>query len=131
MKTLLFTMLGLLLTLGDIEWRQSQYLPTLQTLAAHAFDRGGGGGGRGGGGNWGGGGRGGDWSAARPGAGYGEARRVARRTSRRTSRRWAYGTYYSYLPSGCYWLSPYYNCAGVYYEPVVEDGTTVYVVVQN
>lgn len=60
----------------------------------------------------------------------GENRRVARRTSRRTSRRVAYRQYYHALPSGCYWASPYYSCGGVYYEPVIENGTTVYVIVE-
>lgn len=64
---------------------------------------------------------------------HGQARRVARRTARRTTRRtaarWAY---YSHLPAGgCYWVSWYYNCAGVYYQPVVEDGVTVYVIVED
>ena len=50
-------------------------------------------------------------------------RRVARRTSRRVARR------HAYLPAGCPLTGAYYYCGGVYYQPVVESGTTVYVVV--
>lgn len=51
------------------------------------------------------------------------ARRTARRTTRRTVRR------LTRLPAGCYWRAPYHYCGGVYYQPVVEGGTTVYIVV--
>lgn len=51
------------------------------------------------------------------------ARRTARRTTRRTVRR------LTVLPAGCYWRAPYHYCGGVYYQPVVEGGTTVYIVV--
>ncbi|MFS8184126.1 hypothetical protein ACMG4P_21560 [Pseudovibrio denitrificans] len=54
-----------------------------------------------------------------------QSRRVARRTSRRTSRR----TNYRQSISGCTPYNSYYNCGGVYYRPVVQDGVTVYVVV--
>ncbi len=53
------------------------------------------------------------------------ARRVARRTSRRTTRRVAR----RHSISGCSRYNAYYNCGGVYYRPMVESGTTVYVVV--
>jgi len=51
---------------------------------------------------------------------------VARRTTRRTLRRLHY---YSALPAGCYWRAPYHYCGGIYYEPVIQDGTTVYIIV--
>ncbi len=53
------------------------------------------------------------------------ARRVARRTSRRTTRRVARRT----SIAGCSPYRAYFNCGGVYYQPVMESGTTVYVVV--
>ena len=56
---------------------------------------------------------------------YGQARRVSRRTSRRTTRR----VNYRQSVAGCSPYNAYYNCGGVYYQPVVQDGTTVYVVV--
>ncbi len=49
-------------------------------------------------------------------------RRVARRTMRRVIRRHT-------LSAGCLWRAPYHYCGGVYYEPIVESGTTVYIVV--
>ena len=49
-------------------------------------------------------------------------RRVARRTTRRVIRRHT-------LSAGCLWRAPYHYCGGVYYEPIVESGTTVYIVV--
>ncbi len=57
----------------------------------------------------------------------GQTRRVARRTSRRTSRR--VSRRYSALPRGCPLAGAYYYCGGVYYQPVVESGTTVYIIV--
>ncbi len=48
------------------------------------------------------------------------ARRTARRTSRRVNRR--------HNISGCTPYNAYYNCGGVYYQAVTQDGTTVYVV---
>jgi hypothetical protein len=54
-------------------------------------------------------------------------RRVARRTARRTSRRVA--RRHAFLPAGCPLTGAYYYCGGVYYQPVVESGSTVYVVV--
>lgn len=54
-------------------------------------------------------------------------RRTARRTSRRTSRRVA--RRYAALPHGCPLTGAYYYCGGVYYQAVVEDGSTVYVIV--
>ncbi|MEM0905952.1 MAG: hypothetical protein AAGJ94_01220 [Pseudomonadota bacterium] len=56
----------------------------------------------------------------------GTPRRVARRTSRRTARRTAYR---NSLPGGCVRRNAYYYCGGVYYQPVVQNGVTVYVVV--
>ncbi len=53
------------------------------------------------------------------------ARATARRTARRTTRRVARRT----SVAGCSPYNAYYNCGGVYYRPVVENGTTVYVVV--
>ena len=55
------------------------------------------------------------------------ARRAVRRTSRRTSRRVA--RRHSALPHGCPLVGAYYYCGGVYYQPVVENGSTVYIVV--
>ena len=49
------------------------------------------------------------------------ARRTARRTSRRVNRRQSI--------AGCTPYNAYYNCGGVYYQAVTENGTTVYVVV--
>ncbi len=62
------------------------------------------------------------------------ARRSVRRTARRTSRRTARRTtarynYYSRLPAGCVWRSPYHYCGGVYYQQVVRDGAQVYIIV--
>jgi len=57
---------------------------------------------------------------------HGVARRTARRTSRRTTRRVARRTS---LPGGCIWRAPYHYCGGVYYQPIVEGGQTVYIVV--
>ncbi len=51
---------------------------------------------------------------------------VARRTTRRTHRRMHY---YSALPAGCYWRAPYHYCGGIYYEPSVQNGQTVYIIV--
>ena len=53
--------------------------------------------------------------------------RVARRTARRTSRRVA--RRHAVLPGGCPLVGLYYYCGGVYYQPVVESGQTVYIVV--
>ncbi len=52
-----------------------------------------------------------------------QTRRVARRTTRRVVRR------HVVLPAGCPLAGAYYYCGGVYYEEVVEDGVTVYIVV--
>ncbi len=57
----------------------------------------------------------------------GPARRTARRTSRRTTRRVV--RRHSVLPHGCPLAGAYYYCGGVYYQPVIESGTTVYVIV--
>ncbi|MBK9323814.1 MAG: hypothetical protein IPM97_12870 [Bdellovibrionaceae bacterium] len=51
---------------------------------------------------------------------------VARRTTRRVIRR---GAYVAALPGGCAYYAPYYNCGGVYYQPEVQGGNTVYVTV--
>lgn len=53
------------------------------------------------------------------------ARNTARRTSRRTTRR----VNRRQSIAGCTPYNAYYNCGGVYYRPVVENGVTVYVVV--
>ncbi len=50
------------------------------------------------------------------------SQRVARRTTRRVIRRHS-------LPYGCAWRAPYHYCGGVYYQPIVESGTTVYIVI--
>ncbi len=57
----------------------------------------------------------------------GHTRRVARRTARRTSRR--VSRRHAVLPRGCPLVGAYYYCGGVYYQPVVQSGTTVYVIV--
>jgi hypothetical protein len=49
--------------------------------------------------------------------------RVARRTARRVARR------HAFLPAGCPLVGLYYYCGGIYYQPVVEAGSTVYIVV--
>jgi hypothetical protein len=49
-------------------------------------------------------------------------RRVARRTTHRVIRRHS-------LAHGCVWRAPYHYCGGVYYQPIVESGATVYIVV--
>ena len=54
-----------------------------------------------------------------------QSRRVSRRTSRRTSRRVAR----RHSIAGCSPYRAYYSCGGVYYRPIVEGGTTVYIVV--
>ena len=68
-----------------------------------------------------------DWSANGASAQNRRAqnRRVARRTSRRTSRRVAR----RHSIAGCSPYRTYYSCGGVYYRPIVENGVTVYVVV--
>lgn len=53
-------------------------------------------------------------------------RRVARRTARRTSQRVSYR---NTLPAGCVKRNAYWYCGGIYYQAVVQNGTTVYVVV--
>ena len=68
-----------------------------------------------------------DWSANSASAQNRRAqnRRVARRTSRRTSRRVAR----RHSIAGCSPYRTYYSCGGVYYRPIVENGVTVYIVV--
>ena len=56
-------------------------------------------------------------------------RRSVRRTARRTSRRVTRRTYYRRSIAGCAFRAPYYYCGGIYYRGVVQDGATVYVVV--
>ena len=51
---------------------------------------------------------------------------VSRRTARRTSRRIRY---YAALPASCVWSAPYHYCGGIYYQPVDQGGTIVYVIV--
>lgn len=55
-----------------------------------------------------------------------QGRRVARRTARRTTRR---QNYYNSLPGGCVQRGSHYYCGGVYYQPVVQGGRTVYIIV--
>ncbi len=58
------------------------------------------------------------------------ARRHARRTTRRVARRTTIRVIRRHsLPYGCAWRAPYHYCGGVYYEPIVESGTTVYIIV--
>ena len=58
------------------------------------------------------------------------ARRHARRTTRRVARRTTRRVIRIHtLSAGCLWRAPYHYCGGVYYEPIVESGTTVYIVV--
>ena len=52
-------------------------------------------------------------------------RRTVRRTARRTARRVARRT----SVANCVFRAPYYYCSGVYYRPIVENGVTVYIVV--
>ncbi len=59
--------------------------------------------------------------AGRRGHGHRTARRVARRTIRVIR--------ITTLPRRCAWRAPYHYCGGIYYEPIVESGTTVYLVV--
>ncbi len=59
-------------------------------------------------------------------AGRGHVRRTSRRVARRTTRR---AIRRHSLPHGCAWRAPYHYCGGVYYQPIVESGTTVYIVV--
>ncbi len=56
-------------------------------------------------------------------------RRHARRTTRRVARRTIRVIRITTLPGRCAWRAPYHYCGGVYYEPIVESGTTVYIVV--
>jgi hypothetical protein len=63
--------------------------------------------------------------AGRRGRARRSTRRVARRTARRTTRRVARRT----SIAGCAVWRTYWNCGGVYYAAAVEDGATVYVVV--
>ncbi len=51
---------------------------------------------------------------------------VARRSTRRAVRR---TYYYSALPAACYWRAPYHYCGGIYYQSVIQEGATVYIIV--
>ena len=53
---------------------------------------------------------------------------VRRRTRRRTRRRVYVGMSLYSLPAGCAYAAPYYHCGGIYYEPVQQGTTVVYVV---
>ena len=66
------------------------------------------------------------FSSAKADQPAGQNRRVARRTARRTTNR---NDYYNSLPAGCVRRNAYWYCGGVYYQPVVQNGTTVYVIV--
>lgn len=61
----------------------------------------------------------------------GAARRTARRTARRVSRRQA--QYHNVLPAGCVKVilrgATYFQCGAVYYQPVVHQGASVFVIV--
>ena len=58
----------------------------------------------------------------------GYARRSTRRVSRRTRHRRVIRR--THLPRGCVRRGAYYYyCGGVYYQPIVESGRTVYIVV--
>ncbi|EFO34410.1 conserved hypothetical protein [Roseibium sp. TrichSKD4] len=61
----------------------------------------------------------------------GSARRTARRTSRRVNRR--HDNYYNALPGGCVRVVvngiAYHRCGTIYYQPVVRNGTNVYIIV--
>jgi hypothetical protein len=60
-------------------------------------------------------------------------RRTRRRTRRRVYTGVAIGATYYGLPYGCgpsMMVGPRYYCGGIYYNPVVQGGTTVYVVEQ-
>ena len=59
---------------------------------------------------------------------YAARRGRARRTTRRVVVRRAV-IRRAVLPRSCLWRAPYHYCGGVYYQPIVESGTTVYVVV--
>lgn len=54
---------------------------------------------------------------------WGVNHRVARRTARRTTRR------LNSLPAGCPLMGLYYYCNGVYYQRMVDSGSTYYIVV--
>ncbi len=65
---------------------------------------------------------------------WGQNRRVARRTARRTARRVERRhDYYDSLPGGCAQVGIggvlYWRCGSIYYQPIVNDGRTVYVIV--
>ncbi len=59
-------------------------------------------------------------------AGRGHARRTSRRVARRITMRVIRR---HTLPGVCWWRAPYHYCVGVYYQPIVESGVTVYIVV--
>ncbi|MGB0694322.1 MAG: hypothetical protein ACPGOY_01650 [Rhodospirillaceae bacterium] len=63
-----------------------------------------------------------------------QTRRIARRTSRRTARRVERRhDYYDSLPGGCVSVVlagiGYWNCGGLYYQEVIQDGAQVYIIV--
>lgn len=67
-------------------------------------------------------------------ASRGEARRVSRRTSRRVERRHdRYNNYITVLPGGCAKVSvngvSYWRCGSVHYQGIVDNGETIYIVV--
>jgi len=61
--------------------------------------------------------------------GRAHARRGVRRTARRTTRRTTRRVVRRRSIAGCSPWNAYYSCGGVYYRPIVENGVTVYVVV--
>ena len=59
-----------------------------------------------------------------------EVRGISRRTARRVHRR---HHYYASLPLGCTSIIlsavHYWDCGSIYYQPIVESGKTVYIIV--
>lgn len=63
------------------------------------------------------------------GIGAAKAQNPTRNTARRTARRTTRRVNYRQSVAGCTPYNAYYNCGGVYYQAVVQDGATVYIVV--
>lgn len=63
------------------------------------------------------------------GVGSAKAQNPQRNTARRTARRTTRRVNYRQSVAGCTPYNAYYNCGGVYYQAVVQDGATVYIVV--
>lgn len=56
---------------------------------------------------------------------------VVRRTARCVTRRNVARAGYRAHVNGCPYVAPYYACGGFYYRPVLHNGATVYVRVEN